>query len=257
MPITPNIKIFAAITLGLITTASFAQPLVSGFDSSTEGWTVETHANPSGSFALVGTFAPDFNITGGAPGGYISEVDPDNQWSFFRAPLAWSGDRLQYSAGWLHYTTRTDSDSFPDGRLVILVGNNGQRISCDLGIPMLNVWTARHVRLIEGPWHNNTSASGSIATQSQIDAILADLDALYIGLEFGADLLEERVGIDSVQLSDCIADFSGDAILNFFDISAFLSAFASQSPTADLNNDGVYNFFDVSAFLSAFTQGCP
>ena len=55
----------------------------------------------------------------------------------------------------------------------------------------------------------------------------------------------------------CPADLTGDGILNFFDISAFLSAFAAMDPAADMNGDGVWNFFDVSAFLAAFGAGCP
>ena len=56
---------------------------------------------------------------------------------------------------------------------------------------------------------------------------------------------------------DCPADLTGDGILNFFDISAFLSAFASGDPIADITDDGVYDFFDVSAFLQLFAAGCP
>ena len=55
----------------------------------------------------------------------------------------------------------------------------------------------------------------------------------------------------------CPADLNGDGALNFFDVSAFLTAYQAQSPAADFNNDGVYNFFDVSAFLTAFSAGCP
>jgi hypothetical protein len=55
----------------------------------------------------------------------------------------------------------------------------------------------------------------------------------------------------------CIADLNGDGELNFFDVSAFLSAFSVMDPAADFTGDGEYNFFDVSAFLSAFTDGCP
>ncbi|MGV6815043.1 MAG: endo alpha-1,4 polygalactosaminidase [Phycisphaerales bacterium] len=57
--------------------------------------------------------------------------------------------------------------------------------------------------------------------------------------------------------SPCPADLNNDGLLNFFDVSAFLSAFNTQSPLADFTNDGLYNFFDVSAFLSAFNAGCP
>jgi FG-GAP repeat len=55
----------------------------------------------------------------------------------------------------------------------------------------------------------------------------------------------------------CPADLNGDGVLNFFDISLFLTAFNNQSPIADFNNDGFFNFFDVSAFLAAFSAGCP
>jgi len=53
------------------------------------------------------------------------------------------------------------------------------------------------------------------------------------------------------------ADLTGDGELDFFDVSAFLTAFGSMDPIADLTNDGVWDFFDVSAFLSAFAAGCP
>jgi len=55
----------------------------------------------------------------------------------------------------------------------------------------------------------------------------------------------------------CPADLTGDGMLNFFDVSAFLSAFAAGDPLADFTGDGKFNFFDVSAFLTAFAAGCP
>lgn len=57
--------------------------------------------------------------------------------------------------------------------------------------------------------------------------------------------------------TSCVADFTGDGQLDFFDVSAFLSAYTAQDPSADLNGDSVFNFFDVSAFLSAYNAGCP
>jgi len=55
----------------------------------------------------------------------------------------------------------------------------------------------------------------------------------------------------------CQADLTGDGELNFFDVSAFLSAFSAMDPAADFTGDGEFNFFDVSAFLAAFSAGCP
>jgi len=55
----------------------------------------------------------------------------------------------------------------------------------------------------------------------------------------------------------CIADLTGDGMLDFFDVSAFLNAFNAQDPAADFDDNGMYDFFDVSAFLNAFNAGCP
>lgn len=57
--------------------------------------------------------------------------------------------------------------------------------------------------------------------------------------------------------SACAADLNNDGALNFFDISAFLSAFTAMDPAADFSGDGMFNFFDVSGFLAAFSSGCP
>lgn len=55
----------------------------------------------------------------------------------------------------------------------------------------------------------------------------------------------------------CVADLSGDGVLDFFDVSAFISAYNSSDASADLDGNGMYNFFDVSAFVNAFAAGCP
>ena len=55
----------------------------------------------------------------------------------------------------------------------------------------------------------------------------------------------------------CPADLTGDGVLDFFDVSAFLSAYNAQDPAADFTGDGSFDFFDVSAFLNAFNAGCP
>lgn len=57
--------------------------------------------------------------------------------------------------------------------------------------------------------------------------------------------------------ADCAADLNGDGVLNFFDVSAFLSALGAQDPIADFNGDGMLNFFDVSAYLIELQTGCP
>ena len=55
----------------------------------------------------------------------------------------------------------------------------------------------------------------------------------------------------------CTPDLTGDGLLDFFDVSAFLSAYNAQDPAADFTGDGHFDFFDVSAFLGAYSAGCP
>ncbi|GAB4382752.1 MAG: hypothetical protein Kow0022_00960 [Phycisphaerales bacterium] len=55
----------------------------------------------------------------------------------------------------------------------------------------------------------------------------------------------------------CPADVNGDGLLDFFDVSAFLTAFAEGDPTADWLADGRLDFFDVQAFLGDYAAGCP
>jgi len=72
-----------------------------------------------------------------------------------------------------------------------------------------------------------------------------------------------EAGIDAVALvvfdcnAECLADLTGDGILNFFDISAFLGAFGEGDLAVDFTDDGILNFFDVAEFLAAFAEGCP
>ncbi|MHA7814509.1 MAG: GC-type dockerin domain-anchored protein [Phycisphaerales bacterium] len=61
----------------------------------------------------------------------------------------------------------------------------------------------------------------------------------------------------TITVIECVPDLTGDGQVNFFDVSAFLSAYNSMNPIADFDNNGVFNFFDVSAFLSAYNTGCP
>ncbi len=59
------------------------------------------------------------------------------------------------------------------------------------------------------------------------------------------------------QCGPCPADLTGDGIVDFFDVSAFLQLFNNQDPAGDLTNDGIWDFFDISAFLQDFAVGCP
>lgn len=114
---------------------------------------------------------------------------------------------------------------------------------------------------------NSSESSGGWFTR---EYVVADIPGIVANNQFRVRFTASDNGdgsvieaaVDSINLlvidcSTCPADLSGDGTLDFFDVSAFLSAFSAGNPAADFTGDGIYNFFDVSAFLSAFSAGCP
>lgn len=136
----------------------------------------------------------------------------------------------------------------------------------------LFVWTDTGFNEVLGDL-NDDDLSDSLDSQLIIDTVAtedgtpSDNDGVVNGvvaiIDFGVNFDLRDINGDGVisgadiLVSPCPADLSGDEVLNFFDVSAFLSAFSTQNPAADFTNDGIFNFFDVSAFLSAFSAGCP
>jgi len=96
-----------------------------------------------------------------------------------------------------------------------------------------------------------------------LEVVLADGSDYQLVLEdsapFGVDEIDDDaiVRLRLAGVPPCPADLDPDGILDFFDVSAFLDAFAAQDPIADFTEDGIYDFFDVSDFLDAFGAGCP
>ena len=76
---------------------------------------------------------------------------------------------------------------------------------------------------------------------------------------FGGDSADDNFNFipDECEAVECIADLNNDGALDFFDVSAFLTAFGSGNPIADFTGDGLFDFFDVSTFLQEFSAGCP
>lgn len=46
-------------------------------------------------------------------------------------------------------------------------------------------------------------------------------------------------------------------VLDLADISAFVTAFTNQQPTADIDENQVFDLADIAAFVTSFTAGCP
>ncbi len=109
----------------------------------------------------------------------------------------------------------------------------------------------------------STQVASDPATRARLATTVSSDDFVIAAWQIGdfgvADIESHNLNADGSlgAAAGCPADLTGDGMLNFFDVSAFLNAFTAQNPSADFTGDGMYNFFDVSAFLAAFTAGCP
>jgi hypothetical protein len=136
----------------------------------------------------------------------------------------------------------------------------------------LFVWTDSGFTEVFGDV-NDDDLSDTLDSQLILDSIgnedggSNDADGIVNGevaiIDFGPNFdLRDTNGDGVISAGDivvtvCEADLTGDGLLNFFDVSAFLSAYNSMDPVADFTDDGLFNFFDVSAFLSLYNIGCP
>jgi FG-GAP-like repeat len=109
--------------------------------------------------------------------------------------------------------------------------------------------------------------NGDLTLDAQINFMVGVENLELVAADFNGDSAVDAANISNATRSVsvlintcaamCTADLTGNGVLDFFDVSAFLAAFAIQDPAADFTNDGNFDFFDVSTFLAAFGAGCP
>ncbi|MBO6513826.1 MAG: hypothetical protein JJ974_07685 [Phycisphaerales bacterium] len=110
--------------------------------------------------------------------------------------------------------------------------------------------------MVGGAWSGAHEIGITYMTQIATVGVDGRLD-IHSGLP-GANTRSVLNGIQVIAVADlCEPDLNMDGQLDFFDISAFLSAYANMDPVADFNNDSSFDFFDISAFLTAYSAGCP
>ncbi len=101
-------------------------------------------------------------------------------------------------------------------------------------------WTATIVTASQGV----TGAFDSINAPQPADA----------RLEFRAVYLPTQIRIGAF----CRADANSDGLLNFFDISQFITNYNAGDPIADIAAPfGILNFFDIAEFMARYNTGCP
>jgi hypothetical protein len=93
----------------------------------------------------------------------------------------------------------------------------------------------------------------------EADADASGTDTLVFAVSTPSGSSGQATITIAYESAGCVADFAPPmGVLDFFDVQAFLNAYATHDPAADLAPPtGVFDFFDVSAFLASFSAGCP
>lgn len=167
-----------------------AKKIESTFDEDAEGWTITGDAQS-------GSVEPTHNDAGGNPGGYLSARDDvtGGVW-YWNASDRYLGDKSDFYGGTLSFDlNQSATDSQFDARDVVLVGN-GTAIHYRFDSNPGTNWTGYEVPMTESGW--NVSESGDPVTEEQFEAVLANLEALWIRGEYrtGGDV----GGLDTVVL---------------------------------------------------------
>jgi hypothetical protein len=210
----------------------------------------------------------------GNPGGCISANDDVSGviWGFVAGP-AFLGDLSCFAGGTLAWDSwvNLSGNAGPAEPDISLVGA-GLTLVYEFGPALLGgVWTTRSVTLSTAQaWRLNTT-TGVLASQAQVNAVLADLDAIRFRIEYRSGADNGR--LDNVILSPASGvtcgcdgiDFNNDgASFDPQDIDAFLSVYAEgpcipASATCsdiDFNNDGaLFDPCDIDSFLLVFSEG--
>ncbi|MEZ6165389.1 MAG: GC-type dockerin domain-anchored protein [Phycisphaerales bacterium] len=158
--------------------------------------------------------------------------------------------RMEFTGVTPDYVSRDD----PSGDLYRGAGTSVLETRHNWSSPNTDGWA---IGPLQGSWSVDISFADGFTGEPEIDGLTSWTFFDRLGASIALPLeLDRRVRITAT--CGCgPADLNTDGAVNFFDVSAFLSAYNAQDPIADFNGDGMLNFFDVSAFLSAFGAGCP
>lgn len=153
------------------------------------------------------------------------------------------------------FVTMTQSGTFPyqSERLVL----RGKLRAPGAGAIVLRLRAYDHDGHIQIERTSNAPAGGDGWTPVQLTYAIPSLaerwEVAVLGIFPGVDGLHAD---DLLLVPTCVPDFTGDRVLNFFDIVAFIERFTVQDPDADLTGNGVIDFFDIAEMVDSFEFPC-
>jgi Laminin B (Domain IV) len=256
------LKTIAALLVSA--SGAFAQSNIqSTFDTNPEGWLVAGYSYAAQTAGPIGGITPTHDPLNGQPAGSIRMGDQFGE-TCVVAPAQFLGDLTTSFDGEFSYDIFlrfTDGVDYP---AVILVGATDSLYNVR-PTPPLDQWHHVSVPFATSEWRIN-SWRGTVATQSQLLAVLSNVQAILINTEWKTG--PDDTNIDNVMLTrpgaTCYADCdqsTGTGVLDIFDFLCFQNAFVAAEPYAcdcdTSTGPAVCDIFDFLCFQNAFVAGCP
>lgn len=145
-------------------------------------------------------------------------------------------------SAWLRIRLDTAADprSAPNGI--------GARVEADLGGLTMTRWMSAGSNYLS---HSELAAHFGLADATSVD----ELRVIWpTGL---VRTITDVPANQTLTISSCPVDYSGDGAADMQDVTRFLELFSAQDRRSDLDGDGVASFDDVLALLVGFAAGCP
>ncbi len=176
----------AALGLAAVPPAARAQATLasSTFNINADGWTAVDLPGSTGNTVPItqngGPFTPVYSSTGGNPGGFISQTDPDANSYYWYAPSKFLGNEAAAVNGTLSFdeqdTVGSGSTNLTD-QGVILVGST-VTVSHSIAVPGTTTFTNTNLSLAPSGWIN--VGTGAPASAADMQSALSSLQSLYI-----------------------------------------------------------------------------
>jgi hypothetical protein len=173
--------------------------VISDFSSGDDGWRSVTlgFPNPGAPPIILGTSVPTFLASGGDPGSYIFNGDPDPNVQYWLAPAKYLGNQSSAYLSSLLFSLADSPIGTEFTQADLILTGAGLTLTRQLPSTPNGTWTAYSIPFTVGAWTLDSPA-GATASAAQLQSVLGSLDGLYIRGEYY--LSNDQQSIDSVTL---------------------------------------------------------
>jgi len=236
----------------------------SDFEAGDEGWLGADLYQYGPYYPPFSQWTPTWEATGGNPDGDISVVDPSGEAVLFSAPAMFLGNQEPAYGTDLTFDLRANGSGsgWPFIPELVLVGDAGRVLVAKFNVVNVTTeWQSFSLPLeaVAG-WYLDDPDSGPPASEGDLRAVLADLEALYICADYVNG--NETIWLDNVVLRGTRPgdlDHDGQVTIADFDaladcLNGPIGGLGPTCDAGDVDADGDVDLEDFAEFQRRFGQ---